>query len=110
MNIFILSKIQNINDQLNSFLGKYVNVISINCYADMITINYFRKLTDFEFFPYVDISQSGPIRLAMEKDRRLIIPEIALSQCEEASYKNYIIYEVNSKNQIYIENFKSYLS
>ena len=109
MDIILLTKF-NKNERLESRRGSYVRLLSIDCYADKSTIDYFREVADFEFFPYLNISQSGPIRLAMENGKKIIIPKIALSQCEEANYKNYIIYEINSKNQIHIENFKSYLS
>ena len=108
MNIFILSKINNNKDKLKTYFKKHVNLIFLDCYADNKTINYFRSISTFEFFPYTDISQSGPIRKAMENNSKIIIPIIAKSQCEEAGYKNFLLYKIDNKG-LKIEGFDKYI-
>lgn len=98
--ILVLSKEISSKRFLNSKPGLFSKLISINCYPDNLTIDYFRENTDFEFFPYVDISQSGPIRSAMEKNRILIIPEIVEEQCKVANYYKYMVYKINKNGKL----------
>tara|TARA_B100000886_G_scaffold186908_1_gene128317 strand:+ start:12622 stop:13626 length:1005 start_codon:yes stop_codon:yes gene_type:complete len=104
--IIVLSKEISSKISLKSKVGIFNKLISINCYPDNLTIDYFREITDFEFFPYIDISQSGPIRSAMEKNRILIIPKIAEEQCRAVNYKKYIIYTItkNGKLNLFCED------
>ena len=98
--IIVLSKEIGSKLSLKSKKGTFNKLISINCYPDNLTIDYFREITDFEFFPYIDISQSGPIRSAIEKNRILIIPQIAEEQCKAVNYKKYIIYKITKNGKL----------
>lgn len=44
------------------------------------------------WFPYSDISQSGPLRISMEFGSKILIPKIAVQQCLECEYIDYLSY------------------
>lgn len=68
------------------------NVYLKNEFVSFSTLVDLHKVVYIVWFPYSDISQSGALRISMEFGSKILIPSIALQQCLECEYKNYVSY------------------